>query len=238
MQNRRLFTWVGGLIMLMTLACSLPTVPDIGLGPAPTPTPIGNSIEFWTPTYTAGLSPGEMVPGARLEYVGLQESGVYQVKIDGQPVVKRNADSFFWNGVMAPGVIGNYELRVGAEILGALQVAGPLTVSVLNPLPIEITSLPIDATYWNFKNFVVDYRVPVGHLLPGTPILFTGTQVQGENTLAILGNSSDYTQLAFGDSMVYNGQLLDNVFIRYSLRTSSIEDDVLRLTGTAELWIR
>ncbi len=238
MQKRKLFTWIGGLLMFASLACSLPQVPDIGLGPAPTITPIGNTIEFWTPTFGASLNPGEMVPGARLEYVGLQESGVYQVKIDGQPVVKRSADSFFWNGVVAPGVIGDYELRVGAEILGALQVAGELTVSVLNPLPIELATLPVDATYWNFKNFVVDYRVPVGNLIPGTPILFSGTRQQGDNTLAILGNSTDYTQLAFGDSMVYNGQLLDNVFIRYSLRTSTIEDDVLRLTGTAELWIK
>ena len=238
MKNRTLFQSIGGLFLLMTLACSLPSVPDIGLGPAPTPTPLGNSIEFWTPTYTTGLQPGDTVPGARLQYIGLQESGVYQVSIDGQTVSKRNADSFFWNGVMAPGVIGNYELRIGVEILGALQVAGPQTISVLNPVPIELASLPVDPTYWNFKNFVVDYRVPVGNLIPGTPILFSGTQVQGDNTLANLGNSTNYAQLAFGDSMVYNGQLLDNVLLRYSLRTSSIEDDVLRLTGTAELWIK
>ena len=239
MRNKKLFTLLGGLFLFVTLACSTPTVPDIGIGgPPSTPTPIGNTIEFWTPTYTVGLAPGEMVPGARLEYVGLQESRVYEVKIDGQNLVKRNADSFFWNGVMAPGVIGNYELRVGAELLGALQVVGPLTISVLNHVPLQLPSLLVDDTYWNFKNFVVDYRVPVGHLIPGTPIIFSGTQLQGDTTLALLAGSSDYTQLAFGDSMVYNGQLLDNVLLRYSLRTSSIDENGLRLSGTAELWIK
>lgn len=241
MKNWRLATLLGGLFLFTTLACTVPTVPsiDIGIGgPAPTPTPIGNTLEFWSPTYTASLAPGESVPGAQLEYVRLQEPRVYEVKINGLNVTKRNADSFFWNGVVAPGVIGNYELRIGAEVLSELQVAGTLRMSVLNPVPIELATLPVDDSFWNFRNFVVDYRVPAGHTISGTPIVFTGTQLQGETSLALLSGSANYSQLAFGDSLVYSGQLLDNVFLRYSMRVSTIDEDGLRLTGTAELWLK
>lgn len=237
MNNRQRMLLIGILLLGVTLACTLPTVPTIG-GPQPTTTPIGSALEFWSPTYTAALAPGESVPGARLEYVGLEENRVYNVRIDGQPLVKRSGDSFYWNGVVAPGVIGDYTLRIGAELLGELQAAGPLRMSILNPVPIEVTTLPVDSTYWNFRNFVVDYRMPLGHTIPGTPIVFSGTQQQGENLLATLSGSANYTRLAFGDSLVYNGQLLDNTFVRYSLRVSGIDEDELRLTGTAELWIR
>jgi hypothetical protein len=35
----------------------------------------------------------------------------------------------------------------------------------------------------------------------------------------------------------WQGSLLDNVYIVYSLRVLGINDDGLRLTGTADLWV-
>ncbi|MCB8942662.1 MAG: hypothetical protein H6658_02685 [Ardenticatenaceae bacterium] len=227
------------LIILTTLAC---TIPGRGSsGPAATPTPMGDTLIFKIPVYTYNLEPGGIVPGTRLEYVGRDE-GIYNVKIDGLPASKRTGDSFIWNGIMAPGVHGSYNLRITTAILGGLPVGGPVDLTILNPNPIERTALPLnEEIFLAYNNILVNYIIPQGRQIPGSTLIFEGIVTQGEGEqatqLAQLSGLTGYPYLAIGDSLVWMGNLRDNVVVRYNLRALAINDNGLRLDGTAELWI-
>jgi hypothetical protein len=224
------------LLPLLETACSL-----IGIGvsqPAATATPLGDTLSFTVPAYTISLEPGESVPGTRLEYIGrLGDS--YQVSIDGLSATKRAGDSFIWNGVLAPGVHGNFNLRLIAALFGPLSVAGPVTITVFNPQPVE-EAVPDDlAADLTFNNVVVNYSIPAGRVIPGTTLIYEGMVSQSETDQATLqarlSGMSGYPFLALGDSLVWTGRIRDNVAVRYSLRVASIGETGLRLAGTAEL---
>ena len=227
------------LIILTTLACSIPGRGSSG--PAATPTPMGDTIVFKIPVYTYTLEPGKVVPGTRLEYVGRDE-GVYNVKIDGLAASKRTGDSFIWNGIMAPGVYGSYNLRITTAILGGLPVGGPVDITIFNPDPIERTDFPPnEQILFLFNNLLINYIIPQGRQIPGSTLIYEGIFTQGEGEqatqLAQLSGLTGYPYLAIGDSLVWMGNLRDNVVVRYNLRALAINEDGLRLDGTAELWI-
>lgn len=236
--KRRVFLILFSLFFFVMLACTVPSVNLPELGPPATPTPMGDTLQFNIPIYNVGLQPGGTVPKTRLEYVRELESGVYEMRIDGQTVNKRSGDSFFWNGVISPGVLANFNLRIIIEGLNQLQVTGPVEIFVLNHVPVELATLPVDETFTNYRGIAIDYRMPEGSTIPGTAVIYSGMQEQGGNALAVLTGSTTYSQLAIADSMIYTGQLLNNVYVRYSLRVLSIDENGLRLTGTAELWVK
>jgi hypothetical protein len=225
-------------LTLFTSACSL-----IGLGssgPAATPTPMGDTLSFTVPAYAASLDPGDIIPGTRLEYVG-RNADTYEVSIDGLPATKRAGDSFIWNGVLAPGVHGSYNLRLIMAVLGPLRVAGPVTITLFNPHAVETPISDDVETVMTFNNIVVNYLVPIGRAVPGTTLVYEGLSTQGEgdrtNRLAQLSGLSGYPYLAIGDSLVWSGRLRENAYVRYSLRVAGLNEDGLRVAGTAQLWI-
>ncbi len=226
------------LLVMVMLACTIPgTGPDT---PDATPTPLGDTLPLSIPAFTYNLEPGGIVPGTRLEYVGPKD-GAYEVRIDGQSALKRIGDSFIWSGVVSAGVYANYNLRLTTDILGPLPVAGSVELVIFNPQPIELISgEQIVATYY-YNNIVVDYLVPQGRTIPGTTLTYVGTTTQGSGDqateLAQLSGTSGYPYLAVADSLVWTGQVRDNTVIRYDLRAASINENGLRLLGTAELWI-
>lgn len=233
---------IGGfalLIILTTLACALPgTRPT---GPLPTPTPMGDFLAFKLPDYTYNLEPGTVIPGTRLEYVGRDEA-VYHVRIDNLAATKSAGGSLIWNGVMAPGVFGNYNLRLNTPILSGLQATGPVDITIYMPNPVARTSPPLNEEIaLSFNNLQVDYRVLEGGRIPGTSLVFATTISQGEGEQAVqlaqLSGLSGYPYLAVNDSITWLGNLRDNVVVRYTLVTSAIDGNGLRLVGTAELWI-
>lgn len=235
-KNRWAGWFLGTVLLLVTLACSLPTASLPGSGP--TPTPVGDTLQFNLPLYRAGVPPGENVPGTRLGYLGTADSGGYRVSIDGQELVKQTADSFFWSGVLAPGVFGNYNLRIAAEGLGELQVAGPVELFVLDFVPAEVDTIPASDSFLPYRFIPISYRVPVGWQVPGSTVTYLGSIEQGGNTLAQFVNGGVPLTLALGDSVLYTGSLRDNVYIRYNLRLSRIDADEARLDGTADLWVQ
>ena len=227
------------ILTLTVLACTIPGRDPSG--PAPTPTPLGDTLTFKIPVYTYNLEPGSIVPGTQLEYVGRDE-GIFNVKIDGLPASKRTGDSFIWNGIMAPGVHGSYNLRITTAILGGLPVGGPVDITIFNPDPIERPNTPLnEEIFLNFNNLFVDYQVPAGRQIPGSTLIFEGLVTQGEGEqatqLAQLSGLTGYPYLALGDSLVWMGNLRENVVIRYNLRALAVNENGLRLDGTAELWI-
>ena len=230
--------WFIVLMALATLACAVPGFD--GDNPNVTPTAVGDTMYFNIPAYTYQLSPGEAIPGTGLQFKDGQ-GDAYEVSIDGQTTLKRSGDSFYWSGVLAPGVFANYNLRLTTSVFGSMPVAGPVEIIVLNPVPVEVTSVPINENTMAFSNIVADYTVPVGYTVPGTSLVYEGIEERGQGgqltDFARLSGTAGYPYLAFGDSLVWTGKLHDNIYIRYNLRVTSIKEDNLRLSGTAELWV-
>lgn len=237
---RLVLTFLYLTMLLILSACSL--VPGLGpSGPPPSPTPPGDTLSYTIPAYTINLSPGDGVPGTRLQYIERGDGG-YLVKIDGLEATKRIGDSFFWSGVIAPGVFANYNLRLTTDVFGKLPAAGPVEIIVFNPEPME-SALPAElaAASPTYNNILVNYQVPPGMIIPGSTVVYEGMVAQGEGQqatqLAWLTGLSGYPYLALGDSLVWVGRVRENVYVRYSLRVTTLNEYGLRLSGTAELWI-
>ncbi|MCA9934335.1 MAG: hypothetical protein H6662_13825 [Ardenticatenaceae bacterium] len=226
------------LLIMATLACTVPGIKPSG--PVATPTPVGDTLSFTNPAYATSLAPGEFVLGTQMQYVK-REGDNFKVTIDGLEATKRIGDSFIWNGVLAPGVYGNYNLRLTTVILGDLPVAGSVEVTVFYPAPVQLETLPDLSEALTFNNTVINYLIPEGRQIPGTTLTYDAMVEQGQGDQvtrqAQLSGLSGYPLLAVGDSLQWQGSLLNNVTIRYNLRVLGISEDGLRLTGTADLWV-
>jgi hypothetical protein len=221
------------LLALATIACVISL--DQPTRPPPTATPpLDQVVSFNVPIYTASLQPGESIPGTQMTYIN-RDKEIFNVTINDLPAVKRAADSFTWKGIVAPGLIAKYSLRVSPTLLGDnMLAAGPVELWVLNPIPVETDVNPlVGNAILHFSNIALDMRVPIGGQVPGTSLIYEGIDDQGAN----LTGSGRYPFRAVGDSLVWAGRLRGNVLVRYSLRVASFDEDDLRLVGTAELWI-
>lgn len=217
------------LLTVTSLACVIP-----GLNPDPTPppdpTPVGDTL-FFSATYNTPLEPGMRIPGTRIVYVQTV-ADLHEFSIDGLQAYRQVGDSLTWRGVVAPGVFGDYRLRLRGDFLGRLQAEGQVELAIFNPAPVEIppTETPQDAIH--VGGIASSYYVPQGARIPGTTLIFEGLQ----NDLAELSGTAGYPFFALEDSLLWSGKLRENVYIRYTLRVSSLTEDGLGLTGTAELW--
>lgn len=223
-------------LVLLVMACGTSDLPPLigGGTPEPTTVPISpdEMLTYRVPLYTISLSPGEIVPGTQMQYIG-KANDVYQVKIDGLTTNKRGGDSFTWRGIIAPGVLTAYNLRLGTELLGELPAAGTVEVMVLNPTPtaIDITVLPTRPA--DFSNILSSHVVPLQGMIPGTTLQFLNVL----NGQAEIGGRTGYPYVAVADSLDWVGKLRENVIVRYAFRVTRIEANELRLDGTVELWI-
>lgn len=226
------------LAAISLLACSI-SVPDLsnvpGLReptPIPSPTPKTDSISFQTLTYRIALEEGEGVPGTGLVYRAKTNEG-FAVDIDGLSALKKSGDSFTWRGVVAPGVVGKYDLRITTTLIGDLIALGPVQINILNPTPLELGFTQPAASPLEFEELLIDYQVPIGQVIPGTTISYIGLTDQGGQ----LAGTSGYPYIQQADSFTWLGQLRDNVIVQYQLRVATISEDQIRLVGTAKLWI-
>ncbi len=226
------------LLLLTAMACAIPGTGSSG--PPATPTPLGDTMIFYMPAYAYNLAPGEGVPGTGLLFVDRQ-GDAFEVIIDGQRTLKRAGDSFFWSGVLAPGVFANYNLRLTTSMFGSLPVAGPVEIIVLNPAPVEELGVPDGAGKYHYTNIVADYTVPAGYKVPGTTAVYEGLEERGQGGQTVrvgrISGTGGYPYLALGDSLVWTGRIRDNVYLAYNLRVTSVNEEAIRFTGTAELWI-
>jgi hypothetical protein len=228
------------MALVPALACQLPSLPLIGDGPSATPTPMGDTLILTVPVYRISLDPGDTVPGAKLTYVG-KNNNAYDVIIDDLPATRRTGDSFSWYGVVAPGVIANYNLRLTTTLLGRLVAAGSVTLNVFNPAPQPVAAAPTTFAL-SYSSIAVQYWVPAGSSIPGTALVYERTVEPGgaegvAQSMAQLSGIQGYPYFAVGDSIVWLGTLRDNVTIRYSLRVTGLDEDGLRVAGTADLWL-
>lgn len=230
--------WIGlfGLIgMLLTISLACAFLPENTTStPSINEPPVSEVLSFLVPIYSTTLEPGESVTGTRMQYLG-RDRDAYNVSIDGLVATKKVGDSFNWKGIIAPGVVAKYNLRISPNLFGDdLVAAGPVEMFILNPVPVELPSAaaPPDASL-NLNNIAVDFSISRGAQIPGTTLLFEGVADQG----AQLSGTEGYPYRVLGDSLIWYGRLRGNVSIRYSLRVSSLGEDSLHLVGLAELWI-
>lgn len=220
------------LIILAILACAIPGLGEGPPTPPPSPTPPGDTLYFNAP-YVANLTPGVTVPGTLITYVG-PSGDRFQMTIDGLPAVKASGDSLPWVGVIARGVHGNYQLHLRANLLGQLTAEGSVRLAIFNPNPVQLPAgqSPVGVKA-HFTEIPINYVVPQGATIPGTSLVFEGQ----ENQFARLSGTANYPYYAQNDSLVWLGNLQDNVSLSYDLRVQSLNEYGLGLTGKAELWI-
>jgi len=216
------------LLALASLACAI-QVPRLNSETVPPATSSGDILTFNIPVSLLILEPGESIPYTQLSYQG-REGNLYLVRIDNQMAEKRVGDSVRWQGVIAPGVSALYNLRVAPSLQqDNLLAGGSVEIGVFNPLPSENESdLSGREDYIHFGNVFVDYKN-----IPGTTIVFEAKREEEAEFSGVSG----YPYRAVGDSLAWRGQIRENISVNYSLRIVSINDNELRVIGSAELWI-
>ena len=226
-----------GWVMALTVACGDRELPDLGLfstpTPQPLPTPQGDLFTIAVPVYPIELAAGQSVPGTRLTYVGAS-ADTLQVMIGGLSAEKRINDSFEWEGVIAPGVVGDYDLRLqqppGPDRLFA---NGPVSLTILRPVPIESDPILTTETPIVFRDVPINEIVPPTRRLPGTSLIFEGEQ---QGRVVFIGGNT-VPSYAIGDTLIWRGKLRDNVYVTYDLKVVGMETFGVRVEGSAEFSI-
>lgn len=216
------------------------TVLGCAFSDEPTPIPVSSAppssdyLVYTAPAYNITLSAGQSVPGTGLKYVN-RESDFYNVTIDGQALSRQGGDSLPWQGVIAPGVFAKYNMRITPSFgIDGLIATGPVELDILNPVPTEIASLPLTTgSSYAFSGIVIAVAVPIGQTVPGTTLVYAGETNQG----AALSGTTQFPYRALNDSLIWLGQLRQNVYVRYNLKVESYDANTLRLSGTAEVWV-
>ncbi|MEA3459465.1 MAG: hypothetical protein U9R11_02120 [Chloroflexota bacterium] len=171
---------------------------------------------------------GEELPGVPIRYVGLSDKGA-EVLIAGERAFKQKGDSLDWHGSPAEGVELALSLRALWYTEETLYMGGTTKMIVYepDPRPGPITTSPME------YHAPVVYVLSQGDCIPGTTIEYLGKTEKG----AKLGGVEGYSYRKLGDSIVWEGQLRDNVFLRLNVRSLFIAEDSLNVGGTATIWV-
>ncbi|MCA9919848.1 MAG: hypothetical protein KC445_17950 [Anaerolineales bacterium] len=229
---------VGGFLLVFcftALACTIPGTGSSDSGNAEATAVFTEDSATFSPAYSYDLEPGSTVPGSQLTYVG-KNGDLYDVTINGELAQKRGGDSFIWEGIVAPGVHANYNLRL-LEVLGTLRAGGVVNVTVLNPVPTALGSLPEWPNAIQYSNILLTHSVAVGETIPGTTLVYDGVSTQAGVSSARLTGLTGHPLFATGDSITWIGKLRENVAIRYTFRVAAFNENSLQLGGTAELLV-
>lgn len=233
------FKGLAGFLLVFCFTAMACTIPGTGSSDndnaEATPTFTDDSATFVIPAYTFDLEPGGTVPGSQLAFVG-KSGDLYDVTINGEPAQKRDGDSFIWDGIVAPGVHANYNLRL-LEVFGTLRVGGGVDVTVLNPVPTALSGMPEWPDAIRYNNILMTHSVPVGETIPGTTLAYDGVSTQGGVSSARLTGLTGHPLFATGDSITWIGSLRENVAIRYTFRVATFSENSLQLAATAELLV-
>ena len=204
-----------GLLALLVTAC----------WPGPPP----SELTYFAP-YEAAIEAGSNLPGTGIRYAGLSDSRA-EVLIDGQRTFKQKGDSLDWEGSPAEGASVDLSLRILWYTAEKLHVAGTAKVRVSNPAP-QAASIPTEAPI-QYSNAPVAYNVARGKYIPGTLVKYLGKEKEGAHLEGVEGHP--YRKIA--DSIVWEGKLRENVYLRLNLRVLFIAEDSLRVGGMATIWI-
>ena len=223
--GKRLFGGMGRWLVLAALALTLLVLLATCMP--------GSNGQDETLTYSSpveiGIAQGEFLPGTDIQYTGKSDKGAH-VSIGGQQALKKAGDSLNWQGDLVEGVAADLKLRVVFITEDKLHVAGTAEITIANPTPQSAPANELAPIHYKLP---VAHRVKKGAAIPGTVFIYAGKTEQG----AHLANMEGYPYREVGDSIVWNAQLRDGVWVELNLRTAVITDNTLGVAGTADLWI-
>jgi hypothetical protein len=176
-----------------------------------------------------GIPRGEFLAGTPIQYLDRTEEGAL-VSIEGQQARKRIGDSLNWVYNPSDGIAVDLNLRVMLITEDKLHVLGTAKVTVVEPAPRPAV---VDGSAHVRYKMPVDYHLKKGQTIPGTTILYLGETEKG----AHLGNVEGYPYRELGDSIVWSGQLREDLWLELDLRTALISENALNVAGIAELSI-
>ena len=111
------------LLAMASLACAFLPFGDSNSDPTPEAPPSSDILSYLVPLYSVTLEPGNNVPQTQMVYIS-REGDHYNVTIDGLSATKRIGDSFTWRGIIAPGLVANYRLRISPTFLSDNLLVG------------------------------------------------------------------------------------------------------------------
>ncbi len=176
-----------------------------------------------------GIDQGAFLPGSEIQYLGKSEDRAL-VSIDGKETSKKVGDPLEWKQDVLRGVNVDQTYRVVLITEETLHAVGTVRVIIWNAVPRPEpanTSAPI-----HFK-LPVGYHVDRGTIIPGTMITYEGKSDQGAKLGGVEGEP--YRQV--GDAILWEGKLVEGVWVQLDLRTALVGEETLDVIGTADLWI-
>lgn len=212
-------------ITFLILVCLLASLALVGCLRESSKQP--NPLTYNLPTALT-ITTGENLPGTDITYEYRDEDGAH-LTIDGQRAIKRKGDSLSASFSPRPGVSVDLELRIGWFTDEELHLVGTAESNIqdVNPTPETIsTSAPIQ-----FSGPVA-YGIAKGAVIPGSTIVFEEKTEQGVR----LGGIEGHPYRKVGDSLVWEGSLRDDVYVRLNLRILQASDSGIRVGGMATLW--
>lgn len=178
------------------------------------------------------VGPGHRIAGTDILYVGLSDGmGMAEFEIEGQRARKKVGDSLDWKGEPVAGVSLTLNLRVLLITEQAAHTGGTVAMTIAAPSPREIHLGEMDSPKFNMP---VTYRVAKGEYIPGSLLSYQG---RDEERGAQLGGIEEYPYRKTGDSIVWEGELRDNVFLRLDMRVLLFNENALHVGGLATVWL-
>jgi hypothetical protein len=223
--GKRILGRTGKWFLLVTFALMLLTL----LGTCRSGSRNTDQTLGYTSPVEISIARGEMLPGTDIQYIGRSDEGA-QVLIGGQPALKKAGDSLNWKGNPVDGVAADLNLRVVLITEDKLHVAGTAEIAITDPEP---QPGPANESAPIHYKLPVAHRVKKGAAIPGTPFIYAGKTDQG----ALLGNMEGYPYREIGDSIAWQAQLKEHVWLELNLRTGPFSDRTISVAGTADLWI-
>ena len=182
---------------------------------------------LYTAPFETGIEKGSDLPGTGIRYLGLSDKGA-EILIDDQTAFKQKGDSLGWKG----NPVGNVDLNLSLRVLWVTEetiyVGGTAKATVRDPTP-EVAAIPEVPV--GYSNAPVTYRVKKGDYIPGTLVKYVGKVEEGVELSGVEG----YPYRKLGDSVVWEGKLLEGAFLRLNVRVLFIAADFINVTGTAAL---
>ncbi|HUT21007.1 MAG TPA: hypothetical protein VM366_17785, partial [Anaerolineae bacterium] len=186
-----------------------------------------SALHYTLPTRLI-VQAGSHLPGTAIQYLGESEKGAH-VLIEGQEAVKRVGDSLNWRGEPLSGAEISLALRVLSYNAESLQLIGTAEVDVSGAQP---RAAPMVKTAPITHNGLVAYRVSKGHTVPGSTIVYEGSSEEG----ARLGGIAGYPFRKSGDSIVWEGLLLDGLYLSLELRLVQYDEQSMNVAGVVTFW--
>ena len=173
---------------------------------------------------------GKFVPGTPIQYLGENEQGA-RFLIEGQEAIKLVGDSLKWSGNVTPQVFINVNLRILHISPQQVITSGLISIVLdnIHPRKGEVDKeRPVRYT------LPVTYKVNKEQRIPGTTIRYVGVE---KDKGAKLEGVDGYPYRAIGDSILWDGKLLENVDLQLNVRVLFYNESFLQVLGTATVGI-